>query len=180
MTIRELKLYPFKKDYGKPNSDVWELWEGGSLDNNDFGVVAVVDRDKKHNTCMKREDCELTKGGIMTVPEVYKKLEPLTSLTKKISTIYIMRYQDSCGNTKCTKEKKTRLGCLQIDISSAEKVGSTWTLKSKVSMFTTVTMVLKLEKGKIKIMEDGSGHLKEQGVYPAKAIWVCGKCELKF
>ena len=180
MTIPELKLYPDEEDYDDPDKDVWDLWEGGSLDNNDFGVVAVVDRDRKHNRCMKRKDCELTKDGIMTVPKVYKYLKPLTSLTKKISTIYIMRYQDNCGNKKCTKEGRTRLGCLQIDISSAEKDGSTWTLESKVGFFTTVTMVLKLKKGKIKIEEDGSGHLKENVSYPAEAIWVCSDCQLKF
>ncbi len=179
MTIRELKLYPDEEDYGEPYSDVWDNWEGRILDNNDYGVVAVVDRDRKHNKCMKREDCELTKGGIMTVPEVYEDLKPLTEDTEKISTIYIMRYQDNCGNTQCTKEKKTRLGCLQIDISSAEKDGSTWTLKSKVSMFTTVTMVLEVDGG-IFIEQDGSGHLKEQVSYPAEAIWVCGECQLKF
>tara|TARA_B100000214_G_scaffold343463_1_gene291972 strand:+ start:102 stop:641 length:540 start_codon:yes stop_codon:yes gene_type:complete len=179
MTIRELKLYPDETDYGKPYNDVWDLWEGERLDNTDLGVVAVVDRDIKHNTCMKREDCELTKGGIMTVPEVYRNLEPLTKNTEEISTIYIMRYQDNCDNTKCTRAHRTRLGCLQIDISSAVKDGSTWTLKSKVSVFTTVTMVLEVDGG-IFIVEDGSGHLKEQGLYPAEAIWVCDECKLKF
>lgn len=179
MGIKELKLYPFPIEYKAcKKNGVWN-WEGGQINNP--GVLAIIDRDKNHQTCMRDNSCNLTLEGICKVPSVYTTAKPLTDKITKIQNIYLLIYQDACGNDKCKKEKRTRLGALQITVSAAKKEKTTWKISAKVNFFVSVSMVLEVTSSGIKVIKDGSGHLKEGAIYPSNSVWICESCpQLKF
>lgn len=174
MGIEELKAYPKPTEYSKcTRSGKW-AWEVPTIPNP--GVLAVVDNDPKHQSCGK--DCPLVKDGICRVPDIYKDAKPLTPAVTSIKNIYILRFQDRCGNSKCLKDGKTRLGCVQITVDSAKKSGDTWTIKAG-GMFG-VTIKLKVSNSGITVVKDGSKRLKPGATYPSNAVWCCtGGC-LKF
>lgn len=174
MGIKELKAYPKPSEYANcTRSGKW-AWEVDTIPNP--GVLAIVDDDAKHQSCGKT--CPLVKDGICRVPAIYKDAEPLTPGISSIKNIYILRFQDRCGNSKCLKEGKTRLGCVQISVDSAKKSGNTWTV-SAGGMFG-VTIKLELTANGIKVVKDGSKRLVKGATYPNNAVWVCGGVCYKF
>jgi hypothetical protein len=171
MGIKELKAYPKSTEFANcTRSGKW-AWDVPTTHNP--GVLAVVDNDPSHQSCGKR--CPLVKDGICRVPAIYTDAKPLTPLVSSINNIYILRFQDKCGNSKCTKEGKTRLGCVQITVDSAKKSGDTWTIKAG-GMFG-VTIQLEVSASGITVKKDGSKRLIQGATYPNKAVWCCtGVC----
>lgn len=174
MGIQEIKAYPKPTDYKNcTRSGKW-VWDVPTIPNK--GILAVVDNDPSHQSCGKA--CPLVKDGICRVPDIYKTAIPLTPEISSIQNIYILRFQDRCGNIKCLKEGNTRLGCVQITVDSAKKSNDTWTIKAG-GMFG-VTIKLKVSSNGITVVKDGSKRLIPGATYPSKAVWCCtGGC-LKF
>jgi len=171
MGIQEIKAYPKPTEYGNCTRAGKWAWEVETMLNP--GVLAVLDNDPVHQEC--GTNCPLVKDGICRVPSIYRYATPLTPEISSIQNIYILRFQDKCGNSKCKKEGKTRLGCVQITVDSAKKSENTWTLKAG-GMFG-VTIQLEVSASGIKVVKDGSKRLKHGSTYPHAAVWCCGgKC----
>lgn len=171
MTITEYKSYPKFLSCSKDGEG--SSWENVNAIANDMGVVAIVD--SKGNKCLKSQSCKLTQGGICQVPDIYKGAEPLTPRVTSISKLYLIVFQDNCGNAKCQKEGRNRLGCLEIPADKTKKVGKVWkiTASVKLGFFSkSVSMDLEVTAGGVKVVKDGSGRLKLGATYPAKAVFV--------
>ena len=172
MSIKESKAYPKPEEFLSCSKKGF-LWENVNSISNDMGVVAIVD--SKGNTCTKKKSCELIKKGICKVPDVYKGAEPLTPRVTSISKLYLIVFQDNCGNAKCQKEGRYRLGCLEIPADKTKKVGNVWkiTASVKIGFFSkSVSMDLEVTSSGVKVVKDGSGRLKSGATYPANAVFV--------
>ena len=133
MTVKESKAYPKPEEFLSCSKDgKGSSWENVKSIRNDMGVVAIVD--SKGNKCLKSQSCKLTQGGICTVPDIYKGAEPLTPSVKSINKLYLIVFQDNCGNAKCQKEGRYRLGCLEITADKTKKVGKVWKITASVKI----------------------------------------------
>ena len=171
MGINEYKSYPRPEEFLSCSKDgKGSSWENVNTIKNTMGVEAIVD--SKGNRCIKKKSCELIKKGICNVPDIYKGAEPLTPSVKSISKLYLIVFQDNCGNAKCKKEGRYRLGCLEISPKTVVKKGTTWDITATVSFLVTVSMKLEVTASGVKVVKDGSGRLKLGATYPAKAVFV--------
>lgn len=171
MTLTEYKSYPRPDEFLSCSKDgEGSSWDKGESISNNMGVVAIVD--SKGNKCLKSQSCKLTQGGICKVPEIYKGAEPLTPSVRSISKLYLIVFQDNCGNAKCQKDGRYRLGCLEISPKTVVKKGKLWDITAAVSFFVTVSMKLEVTSSGVKVVKDGSGRLKSGATYPANAVFV--------
>ena len=172
--VNEFKAYPEAEEFLTCSKDgKGSSWQNVNSIRNDMGVVAIVD--SKGNKCLKSQSCKLTQGGICKVPDIYKGAEPLKPSVKSINKLYLIVFQDNCGNAKCQKEGRYRLGCLEIPADKTKKVGKVWKITAlvKIGFFSkSVSMDLEVTSSGVKVVKDGSGRLKLGATYPAKAVFV--------
>lgn len=174
MPLKEYKSYPRPDEFLSCSNDgTGSSWEKVKSIANDMGVVAIVD--SKGNKCLKSQSCKLTQGGICKVPDIYQGSEPLTPSVKSISKLYLIVFQDNCGNAKCQKDGRYRLGCLEIPADKTKKVGNVWKITASVKigfLSKSVSMDLEVTAGGVKVIKDGSGRLQLNATYPSKAVFV--------